>query len=94
MTTTAPSAARLEVARIRNDFPILRARVHGRPLAYLDNGATSQKPRVVIEAEADFSLLENANVHRGVHTLSQRATDAYDGVREDLRGFLNACRSG
>jgi cysteine desulfurase / selenocysteine lyase len=90
VTTTAPSAARLEVARIRNDFPILRARVHGRPLAYLDNGATSQKPRVVIEAEADFSLLENANVHRGVHTLSQRATDVYDGVREDLRGFLNA----
>lgn len=93
MTTTAPVAARFDVARVRSDFPILRTRVHDRPLAYLDNGATSQKPRAVIEAEADFSLLENANVHRGVHSLSQRATDAYDGVREELRTFLNAAEA-
>lgn len=90
MTTVAPAASRYEVARIRNDFPILRARVHDRPLVYLDNGATSQKPRAVVDAEADFSLLQNANVHRGVHTLSQQATDAFDGVREALRGFVNA----
>jgi cysteine desulfurase/selenocysteine lyase len=93
VTSAAPAASRFEVARIRNDFPMLCARVHDRSLVYLDNGATTQKPRAVIEAEADFSSLENANVHRGVHLLSQRATDAYDGVREDLRGFLNAAEA-
>ncbi|MBL8979448.1 MAG: cysteine desulfurase [Gemmatimonadetes bacterium] len=83
-------AGGLDVARLRHDFPVLRAVVNGRPLAYLDNGATSQKPRAVVEAESDFALLENANVHRGVHTLSQRATARYDAVREQLRRFLNA----
>jgi cysteine desulfurase/selenocysteine lyase len=82
--------AGLDVARLRREFPILRTRVHGRPLVYLDNAATSQKPRVVVEAEADFSLLENANVHRGVHTLSQRATAAYDRARDEVRSFLGA----
>jgi cysteine desulfurase/selenocysteine lyase len=83
----------LDLTRIRADFPILETRVHGKPLVYLDNGATSQRPRVVVEAEAAFSLRGNANVHRGVHTLSQRATDAYDEVRNLLRAFLNARES-
>ena len=93
MTATHPgavAASGLDVARLRHEFPVLRAVVNGRPLAYLDNGATSQKPRAVVEAESDFALLENANVHRGVHTLSQRATARYDAVREQLRRFLNA----
>ncbi len=79
-----------DVARARRDFPVLQERVHGRALAYLDNGASSQRPRVVVEAEADYALRQHANVHRGVHTLSQRATDRYDGVRESLRAFLKA----
>jgi cysteine desulfurase/selenocysteine lyase len=79
-----------DLTRLRRDFPILRQSVHGHPLVYLDNAATSQKPRQVVEAEADFSVLENANVHRGVHTLSQRATSRYDGARERVRAFLNA----
>jgi cysteine desulfurase / selenocysteine lyase len=90
VTAIAPPALGLDIARVRGDFPVLRTLVHGRPLAYLDNGATSQKPRVVVEAEADFSLLANANVHRGVHTLSQRATVAYDAARAEVAGFLQA----
>ncbi|MDZ4862316.1 MAG: SufS family cysteine desulfurase [Gemmatimonadota bacterium] len=79
-----------DVARARRDFPVLQERVHGKALAYLDNGASSQRPRVVVEAEADYALREHANVHRGVHTLSQRATARYDSVRESLGAFLNA----
>jgi cysteine desulfurase/selenocysteine lyase len=90
MTVTAPGSTRLDLARIRAEFPVLRARINGHPLSYLDNGATSQKPRSVVEAEADFSLLAYANVHRGVHSLSQRATVAFDGVREQVRRFVNA----
>ncbi len=74
----------------RRDFPILGARVHGRPLAYLDNAATTQKPRSVIEALAGYYAHDNANVHRGVHSLSQRATDAYDAAREKVRRFIHA----
>lgn len=88
---TAPAETRgLDVARLRRDFPILRTQVQGKSLVYLDNAATSQKPRAVVEAENDFALLHNANVHRGVHTLSQRATQAYDQVRADLARFLGA----
>lgn len=88
---TAPAETRrLDVARLRRDFPILRTQVQGKPLVYLDNAATSQKPGVVVEAESDFALLHNANVHRGVHTLSQRATQSYDQVRADLARFLGA----
>jgi len=87
---TRPEAGTLDVARVRREFPILRTLIRGRPLAYLDNGATSQRPRAVVEAESDFALLENANVHRGVHTLSQRATAAYDRAREEVRDFLHA----
>ncbi len=95
MSRTAPAQTRgFDVARLRQDFPILHTTVQDRPLVYLDNAATSQKPRVVVEAEADFALHRNANVHRGVHLLSQRATQAYDQVRADLAHFLGAAEPG
>ncbi|HEY6854566.1 MAG TPA: cysteine desulfurase [Gemmatimonadales bacterium] len=74
----------------RADFPILATRVHGKPLVYLDNGATSQKPQAVIDAVSRFYESENANVHRGVYALSERATAAYEGARAKARRFLNA----
>ncbi len=83
-------AVPLDVARIREDFPILRQRVRGKPLVYLDNAATSQKPQVVIDAVTRFYAAENANIHRGVHYLSERATVAYDEAREKVARFLNA----
>ena len=79
-----------DVARWRGDFPLLRETVNGRPLVYLDNAATTQKPQSVIDAEAAFYSRGNANVHRGVHALSQRATDAYEASREKVRRFINA----
>jgi cysteine desulfurase/selenocysteine lyase len=86
----APATSALDVERLRQDFPILSQRVRGKPLVYLDNAATSQKPRAVIEAVARFYATENANIHRGVHYLSERATQAYDEVRRRVAGFLNA----
>jgi cysteine desulfurase / selenocysteine lyase len=80
------------VARWRCDFPILHERVHGAPLVYFDNGATTQKPLAVIEAERAYYEHTNANVHRGVHLLSQRATDAYEGARGRIARFVNAAR--
>lgn len=74
----------------RNDFPILHTQVHGRPLVYLDNAATTQKPRQVVEAMEAFYYESNANVHRGVHHLSQRATDLHEAARERVRSFINA----
>jgi cysteine desulfurase / selenocysteine lyase len=79
-----------EVERIREDFPILRQRVNGKPLIYLDNAATAQKPQVVIDAVSQFYSFQNANIHRGVHRLSEQATAAYDAVREKTARFLNA----
>lgn len=79
-----------DVAAVRRDFPILESRIHGHPLAYLDNAASAQKPRQVIEAMARFDAESYSNVHRGVHTLSQRATDAFEAAREKVRTFLNA----
>ena len=79
-----------DVARIREDFPILKELVHGKPLVYLDNAATTQKPQAVIDALVNYYTTENSNVHRGVHTLSQLATDAYEGAREKVRQFINA----
>jgi len=79
-----------DAPRWRRDFPILRQQVHGKPLVYLDNAATSQKPQAVIDAVADYYEKLNANVHRGVHQLSELATAAYEGAREKLRGFINA----
>ncbi|MDK2657525.1 cysteine desulfurase [Cupriavidus consociatus] len=86
----AVPAASLEVERLRQDFPILRQTVNGKPLVYLDNAATTQKPQSVIHCEARYYSALNANVHRGVHTLSQRATDAYEAVRDAVRGLINA----
>jgi cysteine desulfurase/selenocysteine lyase len=88
MTATATPA--LDVERLREDFPILAQRVRGKPLVYLDNAATSQKPRSVIDAVSRFYSTENANIHRGVHYLSERATAAYDAVRERVARFINA----
>ncbi len=79
-----------DAERVRADFPILQQQVNGKPLVYLDNGATSQKPQVVIDELVRYYSTENANVHRGVHTLSQQATDSYEGARAKLRGLLNA----
>jgi cysteine desulfurase/selenocysteine lyase len=79
-----------DVERIRRDFPILHQQVNGKPLVYLDNAASSQRPRSVVEAIDYYYEHDHANVHRGVHTLSQRATDAYEGARETMRGFINA----
>jgi len=84
----------LDSSRLRADFPILHQQVNGRPLVYLDNAATSQKPRVVIEALAQYYERDNANVHRGIHALSMRATDAYEKARERAVKFLNAKAAG
>jgi cysteine desulfurase/selenocysteine lyase len=93
--TSVASAPReaLDLKAIRQEFPILRQRVHGKPLVYLDNAATTQKPQAVIDRLVRYYAEENANIHRGVHVLSVRATDAYDAARETVRGFLNAADS-
>src|SRR5579863_817831 len=80
----------LDVKKIRDDFPILRQKAHGRPLVYLDNAATTQKPRSVIDRLVRYYETENANIHRGVYELSQRATSAYEHAREKVARFLNA----
>ncbi|MDO8530881.1 MAG: cysteine desulfurase [Dehalococcoidia bacterium] len=83
-------ARTFDVARIREDFPILKQQVHGKPLVYLDNAATSQKPQVVIDTLVRYLTTINANVHRGIHYLSARATDEFEGARAKVRLFLNA----
>lgn len=82
--------APLDVAAIRKDFPVLERVVHGRPLAYLDNAASSQRPRAVLEAMTRYYETTHANVHRGVHTLSQEATELFEGAREKARRFIGA----
>ncbi|MGA3293902.1 MAG: cysteine desulfurase [Candidatus Acidiferrales bacterium] len=84
------SNSRLDVERVRADFPILQQKVHGKPLVYLDNAATSQKPRAVIEAITRYYEGTNANIHRGVHFLSEHATEEYEAGRRVAQGFLNA----
>ena len=84
------SSPPFDLERVRADFPILNRRVRGKPLVYLDNAATSQKPQSVIDAVTRFYTAENANIHRGVHYLSERATAAYDVVREEVARFINA----
>ena len=79
-----------DVARIREDFPILSRDVYGKPLVYLDNGATTQKPRCVVDAIVNEYYSVNANVHRGVHFLSQQATELHEAARETVRRFINA----
>jgi len=80
----------LDPLALKEEFPILHQRVNGHPLVYLDNAATSQKPRAVLEALRHYYEHDNANVHRGVHTLGSRATEAYEGARERVARFLNA----
>jgi cysteine desulfurase/selenocysteine lyase len=88
--TPDPLRPAFDLARVREDFPILARRVYDKPLVYLDNAATTQKPRPVIESIERYYASENSNIHRGVHYLSQRATCAYEGARARVRGFLNA----
>ncbi len=90
MRTGAETASAFDVRRIREDFPALGQMVHGHPLVYLDNAATSQKPQGVIDEMTSFYAQDCANVHRGVHLLSERSTAAYEGARETVRGFFNA----
>jgi len=90
MAAQPGALAPLDVMRIRQDFPILARKIRGRPLVYLDNGASAQRPQSVIEAESDYYRMHHANVHRGVHTLSQEATDLFEGARAKLRRFVNA----
>jgi cysteine desulfurase / selenocysteine lyase len=82
--------SRLDAQRLRADFPIFEQSIHGKPLAYLDSAASSQKPRQVLDAVRDFYETSYANVHRGVYTLSERATAGYEGAREKARAFVNA----
>ena len=89
-SVVAAPSAKFDVQRVRADFPILSRTVNGRPLVYLDNAATTQKPAPVLEAIASYYTGINANVHRGVHELSQQATDAYEAARERVRRYLNA----
>jgi cysteine desulfurase/selenocysteine lyase len=81
---------RFDLERVRADFPILRELIHGRPLVYLDNAATSQKPEAMIEAIANYYRHQNANIHRGVHLLSQSATQAYEAARSAAQRFIHA----
>jgi cysteine desulfurase/selenocysteine lyase len=83
----------LDVERVRADFPVLAQEVNGRPLAYLDNAASAQRPQAVIDAIAHYYRHDHANVHRGVHTLSQRATEAYEHARERARAFAGAAEA-
>jgi len=88
--THAPRVEPLDVERVRQDFPILQRKVRGKPLVYLDNAASSQRPRVVIEAIRKLYEQDYANIHRGVHTLSQVATEAYENSRDKVRQFIGA----
>ncbi len=88
-----PSASEFDVWRIREDFPILKQEIRGKPLVYLDNAATTQKPQVVIDAISHFYMTDCANIHRGVHELSRRATESYEGARLKVQKFLNAKES-
>ena len=87
------AAGPFDVQKVRRDFPILHQKVHGKPLVYLDNAATTQKPLAVIEALENYYRRDNSNIHRGVHTLSERATESYEKVRIAAQKFLNAADS-
>ena len=90
--STVPTevSASFEVERIREDFPVLKQTIHGKPLVYLDSAATAQKPRAVVDAIRKFHEVDCANIHRGVHELSQRSTEAYEETRGKMKRFLNA----
>src|SRR5687767_7044826 len=90
MSSSSSVASAFDVAKLRRDFPILNQKIHGKPLVYLDNAATTQKPQAVIDAMVRSYTEDNANIHRGVHLLSERATRAYEDARQKVRRFLNA----
>lgn len=90
MVKSNPYSSSFDITKVRNDFPILQTELYGKPLVYLDNAATTQKPNSVIEAMDDYYRNYNSNVHRGVHALSQRATDAFEVVRKKVQNFINA----
>src|SRR5882724_2555086 len=91
--TTANLVDTWDVEGIRADFPVLHQKVNGKPLVYLDNGASSQVPQVVIDRGSAYLEQEHSNIHRGVHYLSQKATTSYEGAREKVKRFLNARES-
>src|SRR5262249_9222933 len=88
--TGAVTRMSYDVERVRKEFPILAREVHGRPLVYLDNAATSHKPRAVLQALEEFYTRSNANIHRGVHLLSVEATEAYEAARRRIAAFIGA----
>src|ERR1700754_3880198 len=90
MTKSATIQRGFDVAAIREQFPILRREVKGNPLVYFDNAATTQKPQVVIDALVDYYTNYNANIHRGIHTLAEEATAAYEATRDAVREFIGA----
>ncbi|MFQ5804615.1 MAG: aminotransferase class V-fold PLP-dependent enzyme, partial [Candidatus Methylomirabilales bacterium] len=97
-STTTPKVregrlASFEVEKVRKDFPILSEKVHGKSLVYFDNAATSQKPQVVIDTVHRYLATYNANIHRGVHGLSERATEAFEDSRKKLQRFINAAQA-
>src|SRR4051812_40506206 len=92
-TATQPTNGKvpaLDVQQIRADFPILNQTIHGKPLVYFDNAATTQKPKPVIEALSNYYETINANIHRGIHTLAEKATAEYEATRAIVRNLLNA----
>ena len=89
-TVEHPKQINLDVENIRQDFPILHQSVNDNPLVYLDNAATTQKPNIVINAVKNFYKHDNSNVHRGVHTLSERSTIAFEHARKNVQQFINA----
>src|ERR1035437_1364584 len=94
MSGVEVAATSVDVARVRADFPILRRTVNGRPLVYLDSGATAQKPQQVLDAVDAYYHEHNANVHRGVHTLGNEATDVFENARERVARFIDAPADG
>ena len=93
MSSSSEVTTNLDIEKIRKEFPILSRQVNGQPLVYLDNAATTQKPICVLQAEAEYYRLNNANIHRGVHALSEAATANYEAVREKIRKHINAVRT-
>src|SRR5690348_7260530 len=89
-TLSSRIAVDFDVEKIREDFPVLKQTVHGKPLVYLDSAATAQKPRVVVDAIRKFHEVDCANIHRGVHELSQRSTAAYEETRAKVKKFINS----
>ena len=89
-TLSSEITAGFDVERVREDFPVLKQTVHGKPLVYLDSAATAQKPSCVVDAIRHFHEVDCANIHRGVHELSQRSTAAYEETRTKTKNFLNS----